>query len=114
MSCFGKEYGTPVWALLYPIISLVEHEEQDRRQVDGGLVPARGGGQDQAARHQVPARLQRSERSCKSLTHLFIFLFFLSLSLSFLSFFHSLYLSYLSFTLSIFLFLCCPFSPIHP
>ena len=95
MSCFGKEYGTPVWALLYPIISLVEHEEQDRRQVDGGLVPARGGGQDQAARHQVPARLQRSERSCKSLTHLYlsflsftlsIFLIFLSLSLSFSSY----------------------------
>ena len=40
-----------------------EHEEQDCSQADRRLLPPRGRGQDQAAGHQVPARLQCPEWS---------------------------------------------------
>ena len=43
-----------------------EHEEQDGGEADGGVVPPGRRGEDQEARHQVSARLQRSERRGKS------------------------------------------------
>ena len=43
-----------------------ELQEQDRGEADRRLVSPGGRGQDQAARHQVPAGLQRPERSGQS------------------------------------------------
>ena len=40
-----------------------EMKEQDRGEADRSLVSPGGGGQDQEARHQVSAGLQRPERS---------------------------------------------------
>ena len=40
-----------------------ELQDEDRSEADGGVVSPGGGGQDQEAGHQVPARLQRPERS---------------------------------------------------
>jgi hypothetical protein len=39
-----------------------EHEEQDSCEADGRVLSPCRGGEDQTARHQVPARLQRPER----------------------------------------------------
>ena len=40
-----------------------ELQDEDRSEADGGVVSSCGGGQDQEAGHQVPARVQRPERS---------------------------------------------------
>lgn len=40
-----------------------ELQDEDRSEADGGVVSSGGRGQDQEAGHQVPARLQRPERS---------------------------------------------------
>ena len=48
----------------YHILS--EHEEQDGGEADGSVMPPGCWGEDQEARHQVSARLQRSERRGKS------------------------------------------------
>ena len=42
-----------------------EHEEQDGGEADGGVLPPCRWSEDQEARHQVSARLQRSERRGK-------------------------------------------------
>ena len=52
----------------YHILS--EHEEQDGGEADGGVLPPGGGGEDQEARHQVSAWLQRSEWRGKLDSHL--------------------------------------------
>ena len=44
-------------------VHLSELQEQNRCEADRCVVSPRGRGQDQEAGHQVPARLQRPERS---------------------------------------------------
>ena len=51
---------------------LSEHEEQDGGEVDGSVMPPGCWGEDQEARHQVSARLQRSERRGKSHSYLYV------------------------------------------
>ncbi len=47
---------------LTPLLLCSEHEEQDCSEADGRVLSPCCGGEDQTARHQVPARFQRPER----------------------------------------------------
>lgn len=45
------------------IVIVTEHQNSDSGEVDCGAMCSSGGGEDQATRHQIPARLQRAEWS---------------------------------------------------